>query len=279
MKLANAARWADRTRLYDAYSGRFVMNAQVSSYIDNQMDGAISKRRVISFAPDNTLPARRAVTYANERWIIGDTLSDMWKGRVIRLSAASKKVTGLYRIMTPGQAALDQTGTEAYGQLVYLKDTVNTIETSAYSPQFEVYFAAGEPSQQGYIVKLPDRYLHVRSVYPILDGFITAVSDDIGPDARVEVTLYERGDFDPITDSYPETESDTFGILVDFYKLYGKDTPLTYNQLPGDMTLLLSNAVNRPKVGIRILARGEHWTVMQVVDTFDAYRLQLRRVA
>src|SRR6478752_7187562 len=104
MKLANAARWADKTELYDAYSpGKFLFKAQVSSYIDNQLDGAISKRRVISYAPGLELPARRAITYGEDQpeiWLVGDQLQDFWKGKPLRVSAATKRVTGLYSICT-----------------------------------------------------------------------------------------------------------------------------------------------------------------------------------
>ena len=278
MKLANTARWADKTKLYDAYQpNKLVMHAQISSYIDNQMDGAISKRRVISFSPTQKIPPRRVVTYTGERWIVGDTLVDHWRGKAIRVAAASKKVTGSYQILSGAEAALGSEGVEAFGQLLYLKDTVNTTDTSTYSPQFEVYFAAGEPVSQGRFIKVPTGYVHVRSLYPVLDGFLCAISDDIG-EARKAVELKSKGTYNSASDSWPETSTAFYGMLVDFYKLYGKDTPLTYNQVTGDMSLIMAKASATPKAGDNLIVDLVSWKVMQVYEhETNSYRLHLRR--
>lgn len=279
MKLANAARWADKTKLYDAYSpSKLVLKAQVSSYVDNQLDGSISKRRVISFSPSSVLPDRRVVTYADERWIVGDTLSDMWNGKLIRVSAATKKVTGLYKILTAGQAALNALGVSAYAQLIYLKDTVNTQTTSAYSPQYEVYFSSTEVVAQGAIINTGANYLHVRSSYPVLDGFVCAISDELGPNARKPIVLKTRGSYNATTDSYSTTVVNTFGILADFYKLYGHDTPLTYSQVPGDFTLLVASSAATPVVGEQLTLDGLEWRILGSVLDGDAYRLHIRRL-
>lgn len=279
MKLANAARWADKTGLYDAYSPtKLALRAQVSSYVDNQLDGSISKRRVISFGPKAVLPPRRVVAYADEQWIVGDTLSDMWNGRLVRVSAATKKVTGLYSIKTAGQAALNATGVQAFGQLIYLKDTVNTTTTSAYSPQYEVYFSSTEAIPEGCIIYTGDNYLHVRSSYPVLDGFVCAISDELGANARKAVALKVRGSYNPTTDSYSTAVVNTNGILADFYKIYGHDTPLTYQQVPGDFTLLLASSAATPVVGERLTVDGLEWNILGSVLSGDYYRLHIRRV-
>lgn len=279
MKLGNVARWADTTKLYDAYSTspRHVMMAQVSSYIDNQQDGSISKRRPISFAPNQTVPPRRVVTYYGERWIVGDQLQDMWEGHVIRVSAACKKVTGGYRVLTPGEAALDSPGLMAYGQLTYLKDTVNSLTESAYSPQYEVQFAYGEPITARKVVKTDLGYLHIRSVYPVLDGFICAVSDDLGADARQAVTLRTRGAYDSATDTYATTNVSTFGIVLDYYKLYGKDTALEAAMQPGDLTLLVAASVATVVVGQTLALYGAEWKVLGLKTDADSNALHIRR--
>lgn len=279
MKLANAARWADKTKLYDAYDPKkLVLRAQVSSYVDNQLDGSISKRRVISFGPNSVLPDRRVVTYVDEQWIVGDTLIDMWNGKLIRVSAATKKVTGLYSILNPGQAALQTPGLVAFGQLIYLKDTTNTAVSSNYSPQYEVYFSSTEAVKQGDIVYTGNNYLHVRSSYPVLDGFVCAISDELGPQARRAVSLKVRGAYNSATDSYAVSTVNTFGILADFYKIYGHDTPLTYMQQPGDFTLLLPSAATTPVVGELLTLDGLEWRIYGAALEGDAYRLHIRRL-
>lgn len=279
MKLTNTARWADRTKLYDAYSPKtFALLAQVSSFIDNQQDGAISKRRAISFAPGLELPVRRAVTYAGEVWIIGDTMSDMWKGRPIRVSAATKKATGKYIVRTPGQAALATGGLEAFGQVIYLKDTVNTTVTSQYSPQYEVHFASTETVRDGMVIVLQNNYLHVRSCYPILDGFVCATSDELGPDARQSIVYHARGAYNSATDSYSTSNTSTSAIVIDYYKLYGKETALTIDQLPGDLTLLVAASALSPKVGETLTLYAKEWRVLGVTATQDGFSLHIRRL-
>lgn len=278
MSLHRASRWADKTEIRDAYApGPVLMRAQISSYIDNQQDGSISKRRVISFAPGSTLPSRRVITYLGETWLVGDVLQDAFKGRAVRVSAATKKATGLYTIRTPGQAALGAGGTAAYGQLIYLKDTVNTTNTSQYSPQFEIYFSSTETVVKGQVIVGGSNYYHVRSFYPLLDGFVCAVSDELGPDCRQAATLRLRGAYNASTDSYSETTVNTFGILIDFYKLYGYETAIAYKAEVGDMTLVIANSVGAPKVGDSAVISGIVWNILGSTTDSDAYRLHIRR--
>lgn len=277
MKLRNVARRADDTELYDAYTGAFLFRAQVSSFIDNQLDGAISKRRPISFAPDKRLPRRMVIQYGGERWILGDVLKDFHRGRPIRVSAAAKKATGLFSILTPGQAAANLAGADAYGQLLYLKDTVDTNTTSAYSAQFEVYFSITEAAPRYGLLKLGNSYFHIRSSYPVVDGFVCAICDELG-EARVPAVFQQRGAYSPATDTYAETLINTHVIEFDYYKLYNKPTADAAKQVTGDLTLLVAATAVTPVVGNEVTYRGAQWRVFGVEPDQDAWRTHVRRI-
>ncbi len=276
MKLSQAALWADNTLLYDAYDPSVLaLKAQVSSYIDNQLDGAISKRRVISFAPGLNPPARRVAIWGGETWIIGDQLQDFWKGKPLRVSAATKRATGLYTINTPAQAVNAAGGTEAFCQMVYYKDTVDPITTSQYTPQYQLFFSSVEDVKPGYVVVTNDqRYLHVRSAYPILDGFVCAEADELGFNARNTVTHYALGEYNVAADAKEETAEEVNALVLDYFQLYGRETALAYGQAPGDLTFIVASA---PAAGERYMLDGLVYNVLGVKTNMDGFTLHMRR--
>lgn len=275
-RLARAARWADNVALYDAYGNqqRPALMGQISSYIDSQQDGSISKRRVISFAPDQTLPPRRVLTYLGETWLVGDTLQDAWKGKPIRVSAATKKATGLYWIRSAAQTLAQAGGVQAYGQLIYLKDTVNTTVTSAYSPQFEVYFASSESVKAGDVIVSDDNYLLVRSVYPLLDGFVCATADEVGPAALRTVNIFTRGEYDADLDAAPDGWVPVLGLVAEFYKTYRYVNSLVPREATGDLAVFVALDTS---VGDRLEFDGFAWNVLARETVSGALRLHVRR--
>lgn len=274
MRLLNASRYFDDVLMRDAYTNAPLFKGQAAAYIDSQVDGTISRRRVISLAPNLTPPARKVVKYNREVWMLGDGVKDSLQGVELRVSYAAKKCDTTFLIQTPGNACLNTTGVTAYGQADYLKSTVNGPTDSNYDGQYEVHFASSETVLQGYVLSSAGRYFHVRGRHTLLEGFIVAEADELdsGP---VAVTLTDTGTYDPVTDAYSGSSVATTGLFLDMYKLYQYRTAKDPHNEAGDASLLIAASATTPVVGQTV---NSAWRIAQVLPQLDAHLCHLRRL-
>jgi len=277
MKLTNAARHADTTLLKDAYTGANFAMGQISTFIDSNVDGSISQRRVLSIAPGIAILPRRAVTYAGERWLLGDTTTDMYKGVPIRQSIAGKKVTDAATILTPAQACLNAVGLLAYTQKVYWKDTVNPLTDSQYDPYYQFYFAYSEPVGRGSFLKLGSTFYRARTAYKALEGHAVAAADELDPDAFVVATLNSEGAYNPVTDSASGVPIGVTAIRLDMYKLNMYQTQADPRNQAGDLSLLVAKVSATPVAGQTVTIDAEVWRILTITSEQDAWLLHIRR--
>ena len=280
MKLKNAARFFDRDSVYDAYTGLLLFKAQFSSYDGAKPDGTFERRRTVSTAPGIVNAPRRVVKVDNDRWILGEFISDSFFDAPIRQTASAKLVTDTYVALTPGQAALrNPTGSFTfYAQTSYLKDTANAPTNSDYTPFYEVHFGSTEPLKEGYFLRSGERLIHLRTSYPELEGYKTAAGDELaspsfGGNGEVNVTLL--GAINPITEQAAVGTSTT-GILLEMYMLYDYRTQADPKNLSGDKTLILSNTVS-PITGSTLTINGATWRIQSITPYYDAWNLHIRR--
>lgn len=281
MKLKSAARLADWDIALDGYSELPLFKAQFSSYDGAQPDGSYSRRRTVSLAPEIEPADRRVVIVENTRWIMGELVTDTFKGKPIRTTASAKQATDLYLLLTPAQAALqDVSGRSAYGFMSHLKDTVNSLTDSSYDPQYEVTFAITEEILAGHFLRSPRSLLHVRSVHLEAEGYWVATADELdrAPDvAAAEVTATFSGKLDPITEEYlPGTT--TTGILMELYKLYTFNTQADPRNQAGDMSLLVAKSSITPSPGQEVIIAGQAWRNIKFTEYRDAWNIQIRRM-
>ncbi len=275
MRLVNASRYFDDVPIRDAYTNAYLFNGQVAAYIDSQVDGTISRRRIISLAPNILLPQRRALKYGGEVWLVGDGIKDHLQSVALRTSYATKKCDNLYTIRTPGAACLGTGGFTAYGQADYLKSTVNGITESEYSAQYDISFSPSETLVRGYIVSAGSRYYHIRGIHDLLEGFQVAESDSLEA-AAVTAVFTEGGTYNPVSDTYGSTSVSTGGLLMDMSKLYEFRTALDPENHKGDKSLLVAASAITPRIGQSVSALGA-WRVTKVLPYQDAWYCHLRR--
>lgn len=280
MKLKNAAKYFDWDSTYDAYTGMLLFKGQFSGYDSASPDGSFQRRRVVSVAPGTAPAPRRVVTVQNKQWIMGELVTDSFKDKPIRLTAVAKEATDLFALLTPGQAAERAAGSlNLYGHAAFLKDTVNTVTESDFDPQYMVSFGSTETIPDGYFLRSPRQYLHMRSVHLALEGLVVASSDQIVLDSSVvkncEVDATFLGAMDPIT-QLPGSPVLVKGILMDMYMLYTYQTQSVEKNLPGDMSLVISNAYT-PKAGQNLTISGKAWRVVDYSPYHDAWNIRIRR--
>lgn len=280
MKLKNAAKYFDDDSVFDAYSGAFIFKGQFSGYDAASPDGSFQRRRVASVAPGVIPAPRRVVVVQGDRWVMGDFVIDAFKDKPIRKTAVAKKVTGLFSLLTPGQAATRSAGVrDIYGASSYLKDTVNTITESDYDPQYQVAFGSVEVIPDGYFLRSADQYFHIRSVQHLLAGLVNASCDQIvlqnSAVKNCEVQVAIAGTVDPLTELATGGYI-VYGLMLDMYMLYTYQTQSTEINKPGDMSLILANTAPI-RAGQTLSIAGLPWRIVDFSPYHDAWNVHIRR--
>ena len=262
----------------DLYTGASLFKAQISTFLGASPDGHTSKKRVFSLAPGISLPARKGVVALAEQYILGSPIVDGIYGQTIRKSVWSKIVTDSFEILTPGQAALSNSGTPAYGHKSYLKDTVNGATDAEYDPFWEIFFSTSEPVVKGSFLKVGTTYYRVRSTHLDEAGFIDANSDELDAGSKVTIIFAQTGVYDPVTDGYSAGTLATTGFMFDRYKLYDQLTAADKLIHAGDMTVVVAASAVTPVIGRQITVSDRNWTVLNSTAEADAWTLHVRRV-
>lgn len=272
MKLSKAAVFFDNDSVYDGYTGDYLFKAQFSSFEGADPDGNFQRRRTVSVGPSILFPTRRVVKVENDRWILGDLMTDTFFDKTIRRNASAKYVTDSFELCSPRQAALAQAGMQLYGFTKYLKDTVNLTTDGDYDPFYNVTVARSEPIVDGYFFRNSDRLLRIRTYLRDVDGFYTCGCDEV---TNATVAVSYDGAYDPISDTFA-VGSSTTGLLIDYYKVYQYQTQSDPKNVAGDMALVLSDTINiRP--GSDLSIAGNPWRVFSIVNQHDAQILHVRR--
>ena len=274
MDLATAANYFNDIPVTDAYTAASLFPAQLSSSLDRQPDGSISKRRIISVAPGTTIPTRRVGQWLDEKWLLGDVILDGFQGAAIRTNVAVKKVTDDMRILTAGEAALASAGVAAYAHKEYLKDVVNSPTDAQYDPFWEVTFSPSEAVVKGSFLRSGSVYYRVRSCHAILEGFNTAAADQL--DLVPAAVVLAGTAYDPVTESTTGSNVSTTGLLFDTYISYKYQHPASPRMLAGDRMLLIAQSAATPKVGQTLTAQGASWRVESLYADSGAWYTHIR---
>lgn len=272
--LSDIAAHFDDIDIYDGYTGDYVMMAQVSSFNETSPDGSTNKKRTMSVVPGTIIPARRLISYFDEKWIVGDGNTDGLQGTKIRTAYWIRKVIDMAYRLTPAQVCLATAGLQIATSKEYLKDTVNYVTDSEYDPQWDFTLAVTEPVVKGHFIQVGSKLFRVRSAHDTASGFLVANCDELDGAPRVSVTLIAKGAFDPVLETSAQVTTNTFGILLDPSKLFRFSSQADARYLAGDMTLILP--IPSP-VGSLVTLAGVNWRVLTVSAELDAFNLHIRR--
>lgn len=276
MKLKTAAKRFDTCPVYDAYTGLFVARIQTSTFLESAAEGSTSAKRVISTAPEVTLPTHNALLVLDQLTLIGGVTPDEWNGTTIRKAYWTKKVSDNFSRMTPGQAALNATGTATYGQKDYLRETINAQTDASLDAMWRVYLSASIVTLPGTILKAVSTYYRVRTSYQDVDGFLTCMCDELDYNLQ-SVSFTTTSAYNPITDTYTAGTTNTTGIMLDFSKVYAYKTAADPKAAPGDYGLVVAKTAITPTVGGEVTALGAPWRIFATQEDQDAWVCHIRR--
>lgn len=277
MDLHDASLYFDQDQLYDGYSGEALFACQTASYDDSSSDGATVRRRVMSFGPGLSLPARRVVTLYGERWLCGDPVTDGFQGEAIRQSTVMKRANVTMAILTPSQALSGAAGTSVYAQKVYFKDIANALTDAEYDTFWNVFVAPGEPAVKGSFLRDGDGILYrVRNTYVPTEGLRICQSDELDAGSRL-TAIFDSGTYNPVTETRVAGTTAVNAIVVEMSKFFRFRHKSEQDSQAGDRMVVIPTSYT-PKVGDRFTMNSEKWQVLSFQAELDAQALHVRRV-
>lgn len=259
MKLKNVAKYFNTTVCSDAYTGAFLFNGQLDVYSEGVRDGVTVQRRVLEVAPGTPVPARRAIKFGGDFWLIGTNNFDIWKGEHIRDKYALHRATGLAEVR-PMTAFFDGTlPLKAYAGGVWIKTAKQVDEDSEEFNQSAVYFARGEDIQPNQVVLLEGRYHHVREVYPSTAGHQAALVETIEEPFQGTLTMASAG-IDPRTE-LPIAGANYPALRLRWQSDFRYMSQITPKFEAGDTQLVVAISANVPP-GSQVTFGGDKYIVV-----------------
>lgn len=275
MDLHDAATYFDDDPVTDGYTGDELFDAQTSSYDDSSADGATSRRRVISLAPDETIPTRRVLLIYGERWLVGNGSLDGFLGSEIRQHFVLKKATDLLALLTPSQAIAASAGTPVYAHKAYFKEVVNSLTDSEYDSQFNIFVAPGETAAKGSFFRDADgRLYHTRNDYLPVEGLRVCQADILDSDAR-NSAVFDGTTINQVTEVVTGSTTTVNSIWLDMPKFY-RFRGMTDDQVQkGDIAVFVPTTLT-PVTNQTFTLLSRKWRVLTVQSQIDCWAIHAR---
>jgi hypothetical protein len=274
-EMQDVASHFDDITVTDSYTGAFAFKGQFSSFDESSPDGSVARKRTLSLRPGTAIPARRAIQFMSENWIVGDGNTDGFQDSSIRKAYWMKKSSGLVNLVTPLEQLTGVSTLSMHAAVEYLKDTVNGVTDAEYDPFWNVYVSQSETVAVGKFVKHGSFLYRIRGFHYETSGFNLAQCDQIDQENLVTATVQSASSYDPITDTITATSSAVPAILLEPSKFYRYRNLSDSKFNSGDLTALVASA---PAIGTNIAIGSTAWRVLEVQAELDAWALHIRRV-
>lgn len=275
MRLADAARYFDKTLCQDAVAPATSFLGQLDLFDDSKRDGATVARRVLSVAPSVVMPASRLLLIAGEVWIVGAHQMDAFRGQVVRDKHIIHRAVGAAALQTIGQT-LSTGGTPTYAGKLWVKDFKEQEISSTLEGFFNLYLPQGAVAPNGSIVSVAGRLHMVRNSFVSAAGFLVAECSELAVDALVSAT-YSSMVYSPLTDTEVPTNTAVNLLRVRFQDDYAYSSESSPKLEPGDIKGYVRKAViTTAKVNHKVTVGATPWRVQTVSDEGDCWGLHLR---
>lgn len=276
MKLRNVSLFWQKAPVTDGYTGASLYVAHTTPYDDRTSSGATARRRTMTVDIAKEAPARRVVDIFGEKWIVGNSNVDSYKGSVVKKNFGLKKATDLATLRTPGQACLATGGTAFYIQREFFRDTADPMTQADLDAQWNVFCPYNETLAVGSLFVYGTRFARIRSFYTTVDEYQIAEADQLDTDVRQAVTFVTTGAIDTVTDLPVSASVATFALQTDDMKFYRFRAEAEADRKPGDKTVFVAASAVTPLVGATFTMLSKTWRVHQVQAESDAWALRAR---
>lgn len=261
MDLRDVAKFFD-TEVFKDYFGSSTFYGQVGPFAESTRSGPATPRRVLSVAPDVTIPTRKVVTMVNSgrHYIIGLLNEDYWQNTVIRKKYPMIPVETQARVGNVGtHLAGVGFSTDIFMFMMYVRRVPLEEESSLFYAGHEVYFSAYETIANDSIIKFGNDYFRVK-VASSIDGAGFGMCEAVKLDTPLgTVTYTKKGTvYDPVTDTYPPTVIAGVTAFIEPTRFNFLFTYPAFEKVePGDKTIsVLKTAVDVAKAGDTVGSRN-----------------------
>lgn len=277
MEFEDAASFFDDDPVYDAYTGALLFYCHTTPHDDQTSSGATARRRTMTTSDTTVAPARGAVKVYEDYWLVSDSNPDSLMGTNVRRSYSLKKSTGGMTRLSPAEACTGAAGTEFYAHKEYYRDNQNARTDADWDTMWNIFTAQAEPIAKGVFLRQGGVLYRARNVYPTVDGFLIAETDQLDDDAATTATFTTTGNLNLVTDEL-ETVSIVASVLqTDTQKFYQFRTQAESAHQPGDRAVFVPQATLAPAVGSSFTMLGATWRVIAAVPERDVWVLHARR--
>lgn len=277
MRLKNVAKRFDNTTCVDAYSAT-TFKAQIEPLQIYSIDGAKVKRRVLSAAPEITIPARRTISIDGQVYLVGDDTPDQWADETLRVNYVLHGADHLATIRTIPEALADAAGFTAWAARDWSRDETDSRESAERINQYHIFFSRTEPVPDEAVLELDGRTYFVLAVHRSISGFHDALSNEV-PGPAYETIAFGTRTYDPITDTYTDSLTNVRVLRLRWQEAFRYLTRASADFERGDSILMMLKAGNpTPKASDTLALSDGTFKVVSLLDEGAHYSLHVRRV-
>lgn len=201
MKLTQVSRYFDRTPALDPETGDELFRAQFSNYDGSKRDAFTAYRRIMSVAPEVTIPPKRVVRAHDKVWIVGDGHVDGWAEKHRRKHIVHQ-AAGRARVWSLASYLANDPPKDTWADLQWVVDRAEE-EVGSHKPQMYVAIMSNtERVREHDVVQVGDERLFVQASAYHSSGFLEARGIlQLGGASDVSLSV-QRRTYNPVTGKY-----------------------------------------------------------------------------
>lgn len=274
MRLHDAARMGDTVLVTHSY-GSETFVCQFDPLNLTKIDGVSVTKRVLSIAPDVTLPVRGAITIAGQVYLAGHAAPDFWRGKIIRSTVVIQAADGLANLTGIGDALLSVAPATAYAAAVFSRYIPDSGDSSKYPPQYQIFLAGSEVAPANTLVQLGATWYLVKESYISTSGLRIALANTLDT-PNFETINFGAQVYSHLTDSYTGTTTSVTILRVkwqEHFEYLSKGSE-TYER--GDQQVFIPKTVTPGPSDTLALSDGT-WRILAVQDETAQWSCHVRR--
>ena len=276
MRLSRAANRFNDMLAADAYAPTVTFLVQFEPVSYSKLDGVQVRKRSTSIAPDVVIPARGVIAIDGQNYLVGHTAPDYWKGLVIRRTVVIQGADGLAVVSSITEALGNSPGVLAYASAAFSKYNTDMRESSAYHPEYQLFFAGSESLSEGTLVSLNGDWFLVKEAYHSTSGLLVGLADKL-PGTVFETVTVNSNTYDPVLDAYTTSAASAKVMRVRWKESFEYLTAAQEDYVRGDETVFVLQSAFDAKPSDTLTLSDGDWRVISVVDQGAVLALHARR--
>lgn len=275
MKLANIANKGNTQLATDAYgSATFYCQFEPLSY--SKVDGVAVRKRLISAAPSVTIPARGAISLDGQIYLVGIGAPDYWKGACIRKNYVLQGADALANLNTIAAELAGTAATSAYAALVFAKYLPDSVDSSKYPPQYQIFTAGSESAPAESLIQLNSIWYLVKDSYVSTSGLRIALANVIQGTVFETITASNKT-YVPTTDSYTSVTHSVKLLRLRWQEhfTYLSKAQISYDR--GDEQIFILKSAMTVLAGDTLALSDGTWRILDVQDEGLCWGCHARR--